>query len=324
MMQSKKQDARSQEVEPKFITRMMAYREPCDRLSDSFKRLGKEGKASRVRECATQLQVAYIMAEERWQLFHANFCRERLCPMCAWHRSRQIFREVSRVMDGVQNERPDLQPIFLTLTMRNCSAAEMNETLDAIFKGWHNMVSGTSKVKRLTAGWFRALEITYNEQDDTYHPHIHAILLMPPSYFTSPKDYMSIMDWVKVWRKAAKLDYDPSCDIRAIGAGSDKSGAVAEVAKYTLKSTDYLKDDEKMTDKLVSEFGKAIKGRRLYAYGGIMKVIAKQLNLDAKANFTPGEIRDKAGNILRKDIDYILSNYRWNVGLTRYNYEGKV
>ena len=322
MMQSKKQDACAQEVQPKFIEQMMAYREPCDRLSDSFKRSGKEGKAIRVRECATQLQVAYIIAEERWQLFHANFCRERLCPMCAWHRSRQIFREVSRVMDGVQNERPDLQPIFLTLTMRNCSAAEMNGTLDIIFKGWNRLMNN-DRMKRLIIGSFRALEITYNEQEDTYHPHIHAILLVPPSYFTTPKDYMSIMDWVKVWRKAAKLDYDPSCDIRAIGTGSDKSGAVAEVAKYTLKSTDYLKDDEKLTDKLVSEFGKAIKGRRLYAYGGIMKEVAKQLDIDAKDNFTPGEIRDKAGNVLRKDIDYILSNYRWNVGLTRYDYEGQ-
>ena len=225
-------------------------------------------------------------------------------------------------MDGVQKERQDLQPVFLTLTMRNCSAAEMNGTLDAIFKGW-NQLMANKRMKRLIAGYFRALEITYNEQEDTYHPHIHAILLMPPSYFTTPKDYMGIMDWVKVWRKAAKLDYDPSCDIRAIGTGSDKSGAVAEVAKYTLKSTDYLKDDEKLTDKLVSEFGKAIKGRRLYAYGGIMKEVAKQLDIDAKDNFTPGEIRDKAGNILRKDIDYILSNYRWNVGLTRYDYEGQ-
>ena len=324
MSKSKNQDVSAQEVEPKFMARMMVYREPCDCLSDSFKRMGKEGKAIRVRECATQLQVAYIIAEGRHELYHANFCRERLCPMCAWQRSQYIFGEVSRVMDGVQKEHPDLQPIFLTLTMRNCSAADLNQTLDAIFKGWNRLMAN-DKMKRLITGWFRALEITYNEKNDTYHPHIHAILLVSPSYFTMPKDYMGIMDWVRVWRKAAKLDYDPSCDIRSIGTENDRSGAVAEVAKYTLKSTDYLKpNDEKLTDKLVSEFGRAIKGRRLYAYGGIMKVIAKQLNLDAKANFTPGEIRDKAGNILRKDIDYILSNYRWNVGLTRYNYEGKV
>ena len=321
MVKSKKQDAH--EVEPKILSKMAARRVRCVLLANSFTRLGKDNKAARVMECGTQVQIAYIQADEEYKVKHANFCRERLCPMCAFHRSKQIFGEVSRVMDGVQKERPDLVPIFLTLTVRNCSAAEMNGTLDIIFKGWNNMMSGTSKAKRLVAGWFRALEITYNKQEDTYHPHIHAILLMPPSYFTTPRDYMEIMDWIRVWRKAAKLDYDPSCRINAIDYKSDKSGAVAEVAKYTLKDTDYLKaDDEKMTDKLVAEFGKAIKGRRLYAYGGIMKAIAKQLDIDAKDNFTPGEIRDKAGNILRKDIDYILSNYRWNVGLTRYDYEG--
>lgn len=317
--------SKKQEVKPKILVKMAARRVRCILLADSFKRLGKENKAARVMECGTQVQIAYIQADEEYKIKHANFCRERLCPMCAFHRSRQIFGEVSRVMDGVLQERPELVPIFLTLTVRNCSAAEMNGTLDTVFKGWNNMMSGNSKVNRLAAGWFRALEITYNAQEDTYHPHIHAILLMPPNYFATPKDYMEIMDWVKAWRKAAKLDYDPSCRINAIDYKSDKSGAVAEVAKYTLKDTDYLKaDDEKMTDKLVLEFGRAIKGRRLYAYGGIMKVIAKKLDIDAKDNFTPGEIRDKAGNILRKDIDYVLSNYRWNVGLTQYDYDGKL
>ncbi|WP_288924698.1 protein rep [Aminobacterium colombiense] len=322
MPKLKNQDA--YEVEPKILNKLAARRIRCVLLADSFKRLGKDNKAARVMECGTQVQIAYIEADEEYRLKHANFCRERLCPMCAFHRSKQIFGEVSRVMDGVQKERPELVPIFLTLTVRNSSAAEMDGTLNKVFKGW-NQLMANKRMKRLIAGYFRALEITYNEQEDTYHPHIHAILLMPPSYFTTPKDYMSIMDWVKVWRKAAKLDYDPSCRINAIDYKSDKSGAVAEVAKYTLKDTDYLKaGDEKMTDKLVSEFGKAIKGRRLYAYGGIMKEIAKQLDIDAKDNFTPGEIRDKAGNILRKDIDYVLSNYRWNVGLTRYDYEGRI
>lgn len=319
MILPKNQDACVQ----KKLEQPKTKRAKCIKVAESFQRLGYENKAARIRECGTQMVYAYIFAEDRAELHHANFCRERLCPMCAWQRTRQIFAQVSEVMNAIEQEQPELVPVFLTLTMRNCSGAELNGTLDTVFKGWNNMMSGTSKVKRLVIGWFRALEITYNEKDDTYHPHIHAILLMPPSYFNS-KDYMPTEKWVQTWRRAMKLGYDPICDIRVIGGyAKDKSGAVAEVAKYTVKDSDYLKDDEKLTDKLISEFSRAIKGRRLVAFGGLMKEVAKRLKLNLES-MTPGEITAQDGTVLRKDIDYVLMLYRWNVGLSRYHFDGQV
>ena len=322
MSKSKNQDTQKVCVSKK-LEKSTKKRRKSNQVADSLERLGYEKKADRVRNCSTEMVFAYIFAEDRYQLHHANFCRERLCPMCAWHRTQQIFAQVSQVMDTIEQERPELVPIFLTLTVRNCSAAELNGTLDIVFKGWNNMMSGNSKVNRLVAGWFRALEITYNEQEDTYHPHIHAILLMPPSYFTTPKDYMTTEKWAQTWRKAMKLDYDPICDIRRVETEEGKAGAVAEVAKYTVKDSDYLKDDEKLTDKLVSEFGKAIKGRRLVAFGGLMKDVAKRLKLNLD-RLTPDEVTDEKGVVLRKDVDYILVLYRWNVGLSRYDYEGQI
>lgn len=309
---------------PKDIEKYSQKRKVCDELSDSFKRLGFEGKATRISNCGTQLTLAYIFAEDRMQLHRANFCRERLCPMCAMQRTGQIFGQVSQVMNEIQRERPELTPIFLTLTLRNCKADQLSTTLDAVFQGWNRMFSGNSKLKRVVTGWFRALEITYNEQEDSYHPHIHAILLVPPGYFTTPKDYMTNEKWVKSWRRAVRLDYDPSCRIQAIDAAADeRAGAVAEVAKYTVKDADYIKADEALTDKLVSIFNSALKGRRLYAFGGLMKEIAKRLKLDF-GKLEPGEVTDKNGVPLRKDIDYVLLFYRWNVGLSRYDFDGKV
>ena len=33
-------------------------------------------------------------------------------------------------------------------------------------------------------GYMRAVEVTYNQQEDTYHPHIHCIFAVKAQYFT--------------------------------------------------------------------------------------------------------------------------------------------
>jgi plasmid rolling circle replication initiator protein Rep len=304
--------------QPAELAKATEKRKKCEVLAKSFRRLSRVEKASRIQDCGTQMVFAHIVAERRMKLHKANFCRERLCPMCAMRRSKQIYAQVSQVMDVVEREYPELTPVFLTLTVKNCKADELGATLDVIYKGWHRLINN-GRMKRLLRGWFRALEVTYNQEEDTYHPHVHVVLLVPPSYFIVPRDYMTTEKWVKAWRKALRLDYDPVCDIRAVKKEKDaRAGEVAEVAKYTVKDTDYIKDDESLTDKLVDVFSRAVKGRRLYAFGGLMKDVAKQLRLDDKEAFQPGEVKDKNGVILRRDIDYVLVLYRWNIGLSVY------
>jgi len=296
----------------------------CEVLASSFKRLHCDGKASRIRDCGTKFVYAHIIVEQRWVYRFGNYCRERLCPMCVMRRTKQIFAQVSQVMNVVEKESPELTPVFLTLTLRNCKAENLEAELDIVFAGWHRLINN-KRMKRLIQGWFRALEVTYNEKDDTYHPHVHVIMLMPPSYFKDPKDYMTTEKWVKAWHKALRLDYDPICYIRAVDKeDGNYSAAVGEIAKYTVKDVDYLKDDAVLTDRLVSIFGTALKGRRLYAFGGVMKETAKQLKLENADEFQSKEVTDKNGVVLRKDIDYVLVVFKWNIGLSLYEYGGRV
>ena len=284
-------------------------------LADSLHRLGDHKRANRVWWCSSTLAFAVAKDTGEKKLHDANFCRERLCPMCAWRKSKKIFYQVSDVMEEVDKESPGLVPIFLTLTLRNCSAKELSKTLDTVFTGWYR-ITNHRKIKRIVRGWFRALEITYNKQDDTFHPHIHAILLVEKSYFKS-KDYMETKDWVKMWRTALKLNYDPVCDIRKVKQRG-KNKAVAEVAKYTLKDTEYISDDKQLTDKLIAILGAALRSRRLYAFGGLMKEIAKQLGIKDKDVGDGDLIHLDDDEDLRPDIDYILQIFRWNIGLSNY------
>lgn len=283
------------------------------KVADSFQRLGFEKKAMRVRFCGSALGFLKNLKTGEKKLYSADFCRERLCPMCQWRKSMKVFHQVSKVMDRAEQENKDIVPLFLTLTLKNCSGDDLKTTLDIVFKGW-NLLWKQRKMERIAKGWFRALEVTYNKESDTFHPHIHAVLVVDKGYFKG-KDYMETADWVQTWKKVLKLDYDPICDIRKIKNGKGKHKAVAEVAKYTLKDTDFVHDDNELTDKLIEVLSTSLKGRRLFAFGGLLKQIAKQIGIEELAEGDLIHIDDEK---VREDVATVLEVYRWNFGFANY------
>lgn len=302
VLSDKKSNGKERPWRPKKVRGLM--------LADSFKRLGYKNKAVRVKDCGTVLSFR-VTSDGVKRLYSANFCRERLCPMCAWRKSLKCFQEVSKVMNIAQQENSALVPIFLTLTLQNCSGEDLGNTLDVIFEGW-NRLNSNKRMKRIFKGWFRALEVTYNKKADTFHPHIHAILMVDKGYFKG-KDYMTTAEWVKVWRKACRLSYDPVCDIRKVKGGSK---AIKEVSKYTVKDSDFISKDKVLTDKLIATLSKALRNRRLYAFGGLLKEIAKRLGADC-----PGEgdlVHIDEDGELRNDVGQMIVVYRWNMGLANY------
>jgi plasmid rolling circle replication initiator protein Rep len=283
------------------------------KLANSLNRLGDKKKANRVWWCSSALGFLKSLETGEKRLQSADFCRERLCPMCQWRKSIKVFNQVSKVMDKAEQEHKELVPIFLTLTLKNCFADNLSNTLDNIFNGWKNVINHR-KIKRIVKGWFRALEVTYNSEDDTFHPHIHAILLVEKRYFKG-KDYMETTEWVQMWRTSMKLDYDPICDIRKVKVNKGKHKAVAEVAKYTLKDSEFLTDDNDLTDKLVNVLGTSLRGRRLFAFGGLLKKIAKEIGIEELAEGDLVHIDDEN---IREDVATVLEIYRWNFGLANY------
>ena len=283
------------------------------KVADSFRRLSDDKRADRMRSCGSTLGFLRNLETGEKRLATADFCRERLCPMCQWRKSLKVFRQVSKVLDRAQEDYKDLVPLFLTLTLKNCSGDVLSATLDTIFKGW-NLLWKQRKLERIVQGWFRALEVTYNKRADTYHPHIHAIILVDRGYFKG-KDYMGTAEWVQLWRTALGVDYDPICDIRKVKNDKAKYKSVAEVAKYTLKDTDLVHNDAALMDKVVHVLGTALKGRRLFAFGGLLKRIAKQLDIEELAE---GDLVHIDGETIREDIARVLEVYRWNFGLMNY------
>jgi len=283
-------------------------------VAGSFKRLGQPKRAERIHDCGNWLDFQAAPAGERPRLVRANFCRERLCPMCQWRRSEKVFWELSQVMDAVEAEHENLVPVFLTLTLKNCPATveRLAATLDQMFQGWHRLFM-TKKIKPVVKGWFRALELTYNRQTDEFHPHIHAMLFVERSYFTS-NAYMKTPEWVQLWRKCARVvDSEHTiCDIRKVRNNKGRRKGLSEVAKYTVKDTSFATRDKALTDHLVSVLSKSLKGRRLYAFGGILKHLAAEFD-EGKEDLI--HVGDKT---VRDDIAQLIKRYFWRFGIAQY------
>lgn len=308
-------------------------------LAQSYSRLGYDTKADRVGECGTWLEfrrplgnvsepptaspvgAEAVGTSEGWKLHTANFCRDRLCPMCSWRRSYKIYAQVSRIMDVIAG---DYAFLFLTLTVPNCSADELSDVISQMQEAFHRFMK-YKRIKTAVKGFFRALEITrHNKRDKlhgTFHPHFHCIIAVNKSYFKK-QDYIQRDEWLELWQKATKDNRITQVDIRRCTskheiqegqqAAKALGAAVAEVAKYSVKSSDYLfGDDTDTTDEVVAYLGAALHHRRLCAFGGAFEDIRKKLELDDCEN---GDLIHIDGAEMRSDLAYMIRQYSWSCG----------
>jgi len=237
---------------------------------------GHPDKARRCQDCGTWLTFGECPGDGTKYLVGANFCGQRLCPMCAWRRSMKLTTEASAVLHRATEAWPERAYVMLTLTQRNVPGQDLADEVSRILDGW-------SKLRRRgefkeVAGWLRTLEVTYNAQADTWHPHLHVLLQVTPSYFG--RGYVSHAKWVAAWRAVLGLDYDPSVEVHRVRqrASRDALGAAAaEVGKYTVKDSDMAGNTPQEASERLLVLDSALAGRRLVAWGGDLRKLAKEL-----------------------------------------------
>ena len=284
-------------------------------VADSYARLGFDKKASRVNFCGTYLQFKRY-TDSSLKLHSANFCKVRLCPLCAWRRSLKIFGQTSKILDNLKG---DWDFLFLTLTVKNCKGTELNDLLNKMFKAY-DLLFKRKIIKDSIHGAFRALEITHNvnpnsKSFDTYHPHFHCILLVKNSYFK--KHYITQEKWCLLWKSVMNLDYIPLVSIEKIKPNEkNMKSAVAETSKYTVKDKDYINDDPDLQDAAIFFLDQALAGRRLISYRGVFAKIQKELKLDDAID---GDlVNTQNDDELNQELEYVLETYKWHIGYKQY------
>jgi hypothetical protein len=252
--------------------------DPCDRFT-SHKRftapvstaIGKDPAlrdvAAAIGNCASALDLLLEQPPDQPPYAHLKssvVCNRRLCPWCEWRRSLRWKRRIESGLNLLAESNPTHRPVLLTLTVRNCEIGALGETIEHLSRSWHRLIKRSFFPTDL---WLRRTEVTFPARFQTEirrpqtsteegpamgqlcgpmaHPHIHALLMVRPSYFSH--GYVKQTAWQQEWWDAARLDYCPVVDVRAITTAASRrwdgnvyKAAAQEVGKYVCKATDYI------------------------------------------------------------------------------------
>lgn len=227
-----------------------------------YEYLQDKKKAFRYNDCMTYWQWDKYELNKTLDLKRVNRCKDKFCSNC---KQINVASSLFKVLPFFEEYNKKLKPILLTLTVPNCSGADLSNTITKMFtkfKVFYNYYSASLaskkafKERKITFyGAIRALEVTYNKKANTYHPHLHIMIFADGNFCDFQKtmycDKVSNADievrrlWTALYSGADRrkiYDFDIHqlyfCDIKPI----NDLGGILEVLKYTCKSseiTDY-------------------------------------------------------------------------------------
>jgi plasmid rolling circle replication initiator protein Rep len=169
-----------------------------------------------------------------------------------------------KALPDIVRDYPKVSWLHLTLGVQNCNITSLRDTLKLMNAAWKRV----SELKKFPGiGYFKSLEITRGS-DGSAHPHFHILLMVKSSYFS--RNYINQKEWIEIWKKALRADYDPTAHIQSIKdiSGSDNLlNAIKEVVKYSVKAADLTADKE-----WLAELTKQVHKTRAISLGGILKL----------------------------------------------------
>lgn len=219
------------------------HRGNADKVANHYRGSEFGQYATRINFCSQLLDFRLVPdadeGELKLKLSAARFCRVRTCPVCQWRRSLMWKARAYKVLPKIVNDFPKHRWLFLTLTVKNCHITELRETLVWMNKAWQRL----SQLKAFPAeGWLRSTEVTRGK-DGSAHPHFHCLLMVKPGYFAG-KNYLKQVEWVELWRRSLRIDYNPVLDVQAVKKGQQPMQLVPELLKYCVKESDLVVDRE--------------------------------------------------------------------------------
>lgn len=153
-------------------------------------------------------------------------CSQRICPHCAHRRSKILAARTQELLSGKDRLR------YAVLAERNSTSLQAG--VDSLWKAWTRLRRSVCW-KRKVKGCIVALEVTYNVDKKTWHPHLN--VLMEGEYF--PFEELN-----KAWIKATEGNG------RTSRIQAAERGVEHELLKYTLK----VATRDKETNELVLLF----------------------------------------------------------------------
>ena len=235
------------------------------------------------------------LKDMRKKLMNTWFCQIRGCPTCEWRTWMVNAVDLKEVLSThLKNRGYDIDKgrdsplLFYTVTMENVPKEGLRDAIGKLADGARVMSQKVFNLGKrdfpdwkFVHGFYRKLEITYNAEEDTYHPHMHFILAVDVERYYRGGYFKSQKDFSNLWKRISGFGI---VDIRAV---KDLADGVMEIAKYATKSTDFFPQDDPYTPRKNGEVWLAIKeatkGKQMFSYTGDLAKIRKELRHDKRS-----------------------------------------
>lgn len=214
------------------------------------------------------------------RLIASNFCRKRYCPMCQWRKSEKQYSNCLKLSQELSKQ--GYRFIHLVLTVPNCKGGiALQKTIKNMNKAFAVFIK-YREIKRAFKGIMRCLEISYNYETHSFHPHFHCLVAVKSSYFNNAKHYIKYDTIRQLWSKANKSEQLLQCSVGAI-KGDDTLG-FAEVSKYCLKPLDFDKGNCAENAYILYTLAYTLKGTRFIQTYGVIKSELNKIKEENKSN----------------------------------------
>ena len=255
-----------------------------------------DSSREKLEHCGNFVVMQETADRQRQRVEMGFYCEQRLCPCCAWRRSVRDAQTIAAISAAAAAD--GLRMVFVTLTVPNVRGCDLPDTVRHINQSFARL-RAYKKCKTLLANTIRKLEITYNRQMETYHPHLHVLCYVPANYF-SGRGYCSHDALLDAWRRATGQPQITQVDVRRCRDYGD-TDAIRELAKYNAKASDYCSSQQVMDDLYVG-----LKNTQLISFGGKMR--------EYKRDYDAGRLdeyieRDDVAYTLRVVYEWIADDY---------------
>lgn len=171
-------------------------------------------------------------------------CRSRLCPKCTAGRRRALLVKLLATAKELD------APRMVTLTIAHTDTP-LREQIDRLRQAFTRLRRRAWWKRRVTAGIY-TIEVTWNESEQRWHPHIHAIV---------DGDYLPHAELKDHWHRATADSY-----IVHVFRPKSRTDAISYLIGYVAKSSDV----NRFPGPQIAEWATAVHGLRLAACLGTL------------------------------------------------------
>ena len=200
------------------------------------------------------------LEEKYWDSYHcsenirvqgetakSSFCKNRWCMICNRIRTAELIHKYMPTIKTWEDKQ------FVTLTIKNPTEDNLHNSLEDMRKAFVRIKDKLRKQGTKLIG-IRKLEITYNRQTDTYHPHYHIIT-------KSNVSNQIISGWLLEFPTAKRVAQD---------SRKADDNSCFELFKYFTKLTSNSSTDKFITPYALDTIFRNIQGKRTFQSFGFV------------------------------------------------------